>query len=136
MKKLYEVNAKCGHVGRGKYINISFPIVASSGKSAARIGRYMGRVKHDWKDAINYVREITVDEYEELVAINQEDQYLQCRNIQMQKSIVGIKDRVQVKENVVYTEKEKNVDYILKKHKIQENSARVQIDDYLNCSCF
>ena len=135
MKKMYEVNAKCGHVGRGKYVNISFPVVASDGKSAAKIVRFMGRVKHDWKDAINYVREITAEEYASLVAINQEDMYLQCRNVQMQREIDGFKDRIQIRQEISYGEKERSVEYILKKYKLQVKSSILEIDDYLNCMC-
>ena len=132
---MYEVNAKCGHVGRGKYVNISFPVVASDGKSAAKIVRFMGRVKHDWKDAINYVREITAEEYASLVAINQEDMYLQCRNVQMQREIDGFKDRIQIRQEISYGEKERSVEYILKKYKLQVKSSILEIDDYLNCMC-
>ena len=135
MKKMYEVNAKCGHVGRGKYVNISFPVVASDGKSASKIVRFMGRVKHDWKDAINYVREITAEEYASLVAINQEDLYLQCRNVQMQREIEGFKERIHIRESVCYAESERSVEYILKKYKLQDKDTLDELDEYLNCVC-
>ena len=39
MKKYFEVQAMCGHVGKGKYIPISFPVIAINGKEAAEKAR-------------------------------------------------------------------------------------------------
>ena len=50
--KLFEVEAKCGHVGR-KYFTLKvFPVKANSRKEAAAIVRNIPRVKHHHKDAI------------------------------------------------------------------------------------
>lgn len=49
---MYKVIAKCGHVGKGKYIQIAFAVKANDGKEAAKIVRKFPRVKHDKKDAI------------------------------------------------------------------------------------
>ena len=59
----YKVLAKCGHVGRHRYITKWFYVKASSGKEAAYIVRYKPRVKHDHKDAIREVVPINYDEY-------------------------------------------------------------------------
>lgn len=61
--KYYEVEAKCGHVGRNNYILKRFYICAINGKEAARIARSLPRVKHHHKDAIRYVKELTFDAY-------------------------------------------------------------------------
>lgn len=61
--KYYKVKAKCGHVGRGKYILMDFYVKAESGKDAAAIVRHKPRVKHDWKDAIETVDEVSAVEY-------------------------------------------------------------------------
>lgn len=61
--KYYKVKAKCGHVRRGKYILMDFYVKAESGKEAAAIVRQKPRVKHDWKDAIEFVDEICEVEY-------------------------------------------------------------------------
>lgn len=45
MKKYFEVQAMCGHVGKGKYIPISFPVIAINGKEAAEKVRSYPRVK-------------------------------------------------------------------------------------------
>ena len=59
----YKVLAKCGHVGRNKYIEKWFYIKAKSGKEAAKIVRDLPRVKHHHKDAIKDVIKISFEEY-------------------------------------------------------------------------
>ena len=98
----YEVKCKCGHVGRKNYIVIAFPVIAESGKEAAKKARYFPRVKHDHKDAIINVRKINDEEYEKLVSINNNDLYLKCTNRQEQNSI-NLTDRI-FKEEVVTEE--------------------------------
>ena len=44
--KFYAVVTKCGHVGNGKYREVTFPINADSGKDAAEIARWIPRVKY------------------------------------------------------------------------------------------
>ncbi len=57
--KYFEVEAKCGHVGRCNCVWIRFAVVAANGKDAAKKAREIGRVKHDHPNAIGYVKEIT-----------------------------------------------------------------------------
>ena len=59
----FEVQAKCGHVGRNNYIVKNFYIRTDSAKRAAKIIRLAPRVKHHQKDAIVKVREIEREEY-------------------------------------------------------------------------
>lgn len=89
---MYEVRAKCGHVGRGNYIEKTFAIKARSGKEAAAIARQKPRVKHHHKDAIRYVIEIDVDRYREILRQHDEDPYMHCRNIQEQKALCELSD--------------------------------------------
>lgn len=89
----YEVKCKCGHVGRSNYIVISFPVVAESGKAAASKARLFPRVKHDHKDAILSVREISDEEFDELLQINRKDSYLHCKNIQEQ-NLIDLSERI------------------------------------------
>ena len=84
--KYYAVTAKCGHVGKGKYIEVTFAIEATSGKEAAKIGRMMPRVKRDHPQAIISVERINLEEYIELVNSNAENPYLQCKNKQEQNA--------------------------------------------------
>lgn len=61
--KYYEVNVKCGHVGRTKFIVKTIYVKADNRKEAAQIARQSGRVKHHHSDAIRSLKEITREEY-------------------------------------------------------------------------
>lgn len=78
--KYYLVTAKCGHVGRSKYIPIIFPVAAYSKKEAARITRNLPRVKHDHKDAIINVTEVNYQEFKQKSIDNKKDGYLLSKN--------------------------------------------------------
>ena len=122
-KKYFAVTTKCGHVGRKDYLPVTFPVVAESGKEAARLGRYIPRVKHAHKDAILDVRKISYEEYLLLVDENNNNMYLKCKNKQQQKSwCLNIKDLVLEDEHkkklCYYKEKRKErVEYQQKKIK-------------------
>lgn len=93
-EKYYKVTAICGHVSRNKYILIDFPVKAENGKEAALKVRFFPRVKHHLKNAILDCVEITYDDYVELIKINSNDRYLSCKNIQEQRTIIGLEDRI------------------------------------------
>ena len=76
----YEVEAKCGHVGRNNYILKKFYVYADSGSDAATIVRYLPRVKHHHKDTIRKVIEITYEEYIEGLNSKYDDMYFQVSN--------------------------------------------------------
>ena len=97
--KYYIVKAKCGHVGRNNYIEIEYPVVAHNGKEAALKVRYFPRVKHDRKDAIISVKEISYDDYLIQTYVNRYDNYLYCSSRQEQyRCCDDIEDRT-MKEN-------------------------------------
>lgn len=81
----YKVNAKCGHVGRGHYINKDFFVKARDGKEAAYKVRFSPRVKHNWKHAINSVELITLDEFIRGHELQDNDLYFQVTNSSEQK---------------------------------------------------
>lgn len=83
--KFFKVTTKCGHVGIHNYILIAFPVKAECGKDAAAIARYLPRVKHNRKDAIVSVEEISQQEFDELENELSKDPYLHCSNVQEQK---------------------------------------------------
>ena len=85
---MYEVCAKCGHVGRHYYVEKIFAVKAESAKKAAEVVRWFPRVKHHQKDAIRYVTEIDADRYGEIVRLNQNDPYFICQNIQEQRMYI------------------------------------------------
>ena len=129
MKKYYRVNAKCGHVGRRNYINIDFAVVAENAKEAAAKARYFGRVKHHSKDAINYVDEVSLEEFNELVENLSNDPYIGCDNIQEQRRIEDFYDRISAYD---YEEEKRDrcVEYKMKKRKILEETARLNIKEF------
>ena len=86
-KRYFKVEAKCGHVGHGKCIWITFATMADNGKEAARKVRDFKRVKHDHKDAIGSVKEISFEEFIAIKAANDADPYLHCKNVQEQRKI-------------------------------------------------
>lgn len=95
MKRFFSVVTKCGHVGRGFFIPITFPVRADSAKAAAAIARSIPRVKHHHKDVIQSVLEITMDEYIALQRQNEADPYLRCKNVQEQRALFdSIRDRI------------------------------------------
>ena len=84
-EKFYEVEAKCGHVGRGYYVDKCFGVLAHSAKEAAEMVRNFPRVKHHWKDAIGYVEEVNEERYLELRQDNLNDPYMLCKSRREQK---------------------------------------------------
>ena len=115
----YEVITKCGHVGKGKYIEVSFPVIAQSKKEAARIARNIPRVKHDHKDAIREVKEITKERFDEIERLNNMDEYLRCSSIQDQRMIEGLEKRIIEEEKG--EEKEKMKDNVWKNKTLIRN---------------
>lgn len=81
----FEVCAKCGHVGRGRYVDKVFAVISKDGREAASIARQIPRVKHHQKDAIRYVKEIDYERFCEILSINELDPYFMCTNIQEQR---------------------------------------------------
>ena len=73
----YIVKAKCGHVGKGKYIPIDFPIRSRDAKRAAFIIRQKPGVKHHHSDAILSVRKVSYVEFILYRKIFKDDLYWQ-----------------------------------------------------------
>ena len=84
---MFEVEVKCGHVGKNHYILKTVPVIAESKKAAAAKAKLMPRVKHDHPDAVRQVRVIDAPRYAELVKVHREDPYFQCRSIQEQRKL-------------------------------------------------
>ena len=127
--RYFEVTAKCGHVGKGYYIPICFAIVAKDGKHAALITREKARVKHDHKDAILSVKQLTFEEFMILRSQNDADPYLHCKNIQQQRGIENLSDRL-IPEKRKEQKRTRNTDYKIKKNKIIERSANKAVGEW------
>ena len=120
----FEVQAKCGHVGRNNYVVKKFYVKADSAKLAAKYIRRAPRVKHHHKDAIISVEQIGYEEYVQGVIKNQEDPYFNVYNTSDQKRVVveDILLEEDVGEEIV-----RQVHYKLKKWKIIEDEAKKMI---------
>ena len=116
--KYFKVTCKCGHVGIKYFIRIAFPIIATCGKDASSIARYIPRVKHDHKDAILDCKEISFEEYQELQKTNNSDPYLKCECKQEQEMIESFASRLELEPRFLVKEKKtkrESVEYRLKK---------------------
>ena len=129
MKRYFKVNAKCGHVGRRKFINIDFAVVALNAKEAAAKTRMFGRVKHHYKDAINSVEEISLDEFVTLTEVLKNDPYILCDNIQDQRRIEDLYERINCYD-VEDERRDRCVEYKMKKQKILEKTAKLYIKEF------
>lgn len=123
----YIATVKCGHVGRNKYILIDFPILATSVKEAAKLARYIPRVKHQHKNAIKGVRQVSKEEFEQQRAINDEDPYLLVQSIQDQRRHASIYERI-IDEEIEEQEKTRADSLKLRAKRI---IAQKKLDVYL-----
>ena len=135
LNNYFMVIAKCGHVGKKKYIPIKFAVMAESGKEAAKKVRQFSRVKHNHKDAILDVRCVTLEEFLEINEINNNDPYLKCHSRQEQNLIDNLTERMvtdphNVKEIFDKQARKDRVAYKLRKFKILEESSKRE--DYCN----
>ncbi len=101
--KYYAVTAKCGYVKGKCYALIEFGVKAISAKEAAEKARSIPRVKHNHRDAIYRVREITYKEFLEINKRNKQDLYLQVHS--KSKQIIyflTIPKRIANERNYIY----------------------------------
>lgn len=124
-KKYFKVEAKCGHVGRGKCIWITFVTIAENEKEAAKRARSFKRVKHNHKYIIRNLKEISFEEFVEIRSQNDIDPYLHCKNIQEQRKIEDFEERVEIDYELVKQEKkQKNTEYRRKKQVIYDKEMK------------
>lgn len=134
--KYFIVTAKCGHVGRLHCIWIDFAVAADSAKEAAKKVRWFKRVKHNHKDAICLVREVAFEEFIKQRAINDDDPYLHCKNIQQQRLIENIESRICedtwniARSNNIKRKTSRSI-YRLKKSEIEVMEAHSRIAEYM-----
>lgn len=135
VKKYFKVIAKCGHVGRKKYVPIQFAVVAENGKEASSKVRSFPRVKHDRKYAILLCRAISFDEFIKIRELNNSDEYLKCKNKQEQECIEGFKLRIVQEEEFSYRTKkhDSREERIIRKmnlNRIILKSLEVEVHEY------
>lgn len=90
-----KVYVKCGHVGINNCINVWMPVEAENKREAARIARWLPRVKHHHKDAILDVVIISKNEFDHLIQTNTNDPYLNCHSKQEQNRIEDLYTRIE-----------------------------------------
>ena len=130
----YLVKAQFGHVGRNNYIIKTIPVYAEDGKEAAYKVRWMGRVKHNRKDAIIEVRKCTLEEYLEQKEINANDPYFSVHSKQEQEALCeGIADQIisyELSSKVNKLKRVNKVKYNMKKNKLIHNEALYAMRNY------
>lgn len=75
-KKYFKVIAKCGHVGKNKYVPIPFAVSAQSRSEASQKALKFPRVKKHLDDAIISCEEIDRKIFIEIIKANKSNQYL------------------------------------------------------------
>lgn len=106
----FAVTAKCGHVGRRHYVEITFPVAAQNLKEAVAKVKRFSRVKKDHKDVIKNIKRISYEEFLNLSEVNKNDPYLNAKNRQEQDLYQDLDSRL-IEEDYF-----KNKDYTFKKH--------------------
>lgn len=74
--RYYKVYAKCGHVGRGYYVEKCFAVKAVTASDAAVKVLKLPKVKKQLKNAITKIEEVDFETYRILMIENQSDIYL------------------------------------------------------------
>ena len=135
MVHYFAVETKCGHVGKNQCIYIWFAVKAENGKAAAAKARAYKRVKHHHKDAIRQVKEITVEEYRQLLLENQQDPYLHCQNVQQQRALTNFSERIEADTYLLVKCSKvgatRNIAFKVKKNKIRERDAICRLREHI-----
>ena len=128
------VKAKFGHVGKKKYVIKTIAVCADNGKEAAYKVRWMSRVKHHRKDAIDDVKKCTFKEYLEQKEINSCDPYFLVHSKQEQAALCkDIADQIISYEPTSKPNKLERVNkvkYKMKKNKLIHNEALYTMRNY------
>ena len=121
----YFVIAKCGHVGKEKYIDVIFPIMAETKKEASQMVLLKPKVKKQLSNAISSIFEVSKEEFDKQININKEDIYIHSHCKQEIKEILN-SDKVQIlpkkkqyKNSFEFNSKIDKVNYYNKKEKIK-----------------
>jgi len=122
--RYYLVVAKCGHVGKGKYIEVEFPIYANDKSTASQLCLKKGKVKKHLKNAISSVCEVSYDIY--LNKLNEFKSNLFVK-AHTKKEIVDYIETAQIldsskkKHKKTFDSRKERIMYVLKRNKIMED---------------
>lgn len=128
----YIVKAKCGHLGRNRYIPIEFAIEANNAKDAATIARELPRVKTNHKYAIISVKEVSEIDYQIQFSINSCDPYLKVKSRYEQNKIMDlIISRVEYEnKTMIKKTKRESVKYRRKKEYVKQMDMEFQMKQF------
>lgn len=116
----FKVVAKCGHVGKNKFIKKSFYVFAENGSEAAKKVRLFPRVKHNHKDAILSCESISSDEFNKGIINNNKDPYYSVTNKQDQIYLCDyLYENIELEQEKIIYPKKKNK-FRLKNYKLKE----------------
>jgi len=128
----YSVKAMFGHVGRSNGIIKEVAVLAENGKEAANKVRWMSRVKHNRKDAIQDCKKISWEEYVAIKERTANDPFFKCHSKQEQDLLCGdmTSQIISLKhdEPINFNEKrDDKIKFMKRKQKIQLEDAYYQI---------
>lgn len=122
--KYYFVIAKCGHIGRNKYVEVTFAIKAESKKEAVQLVINRGKVKKQLKNSISNVYEVSYEEYMNQMNINKDNIYLHAhykREVDVDELCIKTFDnRKRYKSYYEFESREEKIKYIFKKREYLE----------------
>ena len=128
---MYEVCAKCGHVGMNYFTVKTFAVMTATRKEAAAQVRAFPRVKHDQKDAIISVVEIDQERYWEIREANRLDPYFTCSSIQEQRALCRI-ERYREVEHTQVKRLEKQTGKSTYYNKMVVRNAKKYMNNYID----
>ena len=119
----YLVYAKCGHVGKGNYLEVAFPVYAKTAHDAAQIVLKRPKVKKHLKNAITSVEEINYEDYLNELESFKNNEYIKAHS---KKDLIICELDVSHLESSFkqykksFSSRMERVNYILKKNRIKE----------------
>lgn len=128
---MFEVGVKCGHVGKGNYIEKTFAVQADTAKEAAQIARLSPRVKHHHKDAIRYVEKVDELRFSQIIEINRNDPYFKCKNIQEQRELCDLEIRSESDDVIVSAKRSERPKKVIYHGKKNLRNPKKYINNYL-----
>lgn len=123
IKNFYLVTAKCGHVGKGKYYEVDFPVYANDRCEAAQYVLKRSKVKKHLKNAISNVCDISQDEYLQYL---EDEKYIKFISAHTKKELLEYRNDAKTLVNSKseykksFNTRAERVLYTLKKQKLME----------------
>ncbi len=121
--KYYFVTAKCGHVGKGKYYEVDFPIKAESKSEAAQYCLTKPKVKKHLSNAISNVVEISYEKYIKKAIENKNNLFIKAHTKKELSDYFEIAERLtsnNISKKQSFGSRKERIYYMMKKYKIQE----------------